>query len=48
MFTKNIYTLEELKALKTLDANNQLMSGWISDVAFFFCDNGYIMLYEKK
>ena len=32
-FTKSIYTLEDVKAQKTLDASNPLKSGWISDVA---------------
>ena len=40
MFTRSIYTLEDLKARKGLDANNQLKSGWISEVVVLV-KNGY-------
>ena len=35
IFTKSFYTMEDVKAWKSLEAYNQLTSGWISDVAVF-------------
>ncbi|KAK2140348.1 hypothetical protein LSH36_1385g00014 [Paralvinella palmiformis] len=34
IFNKSCYTMEDMKAWKSLEAYNQLTSGWISDVAF--------------
>ena len=35
IFTKSFYIMEDMKAWKSLEAYNQLTSGWISDVAVF-------------
>ena len=35
IFTKSLYTMEDMKAWKSLKAYNQLTSSWISDVAVF-------------
>ena len=35
IFTKSFYTMEDVKAWKSLEAYNQLTSGLISDVAVF-------------
>ena len=47
IFTKSFYTMEDRKAWKSLEAYNQLTSGWISDVAVFvekvegLCENRF-------
>ena len=46
IFTKSLYTMEDMKAWKSLEAYNQLTSGWISDVAVFV-KNGYHVVRAK-
>ena len=35
IFTMSFYTMEDMKAWKSVEVYNQLTSGWISDVQFF-------------
>ena len=46
IFTKSFYTMENMKAWKSLEAYNQLTSGWISDVTVFV-KNGYHVVRAK-
>lgn len=46
IFNKSFYTMEDMKAWKSLEAYNQLTSGWISDVAVFV-KNGYHIVRAK-
>ena len=43
IFNKSFYTMEDMKAWKSLEAYNQLTSGWISDVMVFVKNDYHIV-----
>ena len=43
IFNKSFYTIEDMKAWKSLETYNQLTSGWISDVMVFVKNDYHIV-----
>ena len=46
IFGKSFYSMDDMKAWKSLEAYNQLTSGWISDLSVFV-KNGYHVVSAK-
>ena len=46
IFGKSFYTMDDMKAWKSLEAYNQLTSGWICDLSVFV-KNGYHVVSAK-
>ena len=45
-FGKSFYSMDDVKAWKSLEAYNQVTSGWISDLSIFV-KNGYHVISVK-
>lgn len=48
VLTKSVYTLEQFKAYKSLDAYNFFVSGWVSNTKWLAFNNNVLVVAEVR